>query len=346
MSVFLGEQLEDIVAQLETGKASSSKKGGTMELGVSTLPPLPKDSTDRNRTSPFAFTGNKFEFRAVGSTAAIYWPNMILNTIVAESLDRIATKLEKGGDLNKTLATVLQEELKEHKKVLFSGNGYSKEWHAEAAKRGLPNLKTTVDALKVMPKKEYKELFAKYKVLNEKEYEAREEIMWERYVKIVNIEAGSTVDIARNQILPAVLSYQHKLASTIAVTASVLKTSQKGQNALLEEVAKGASELFESIEALDELIEKANAGSSLHQIAASFKDSVIPGMLKVREIADWLEGLVDERSLAPAEVPGDAFPVLKEFVVQASGSRKGAGGFFLPKMNGEGFRLERRFSGL
>jgi len=180
MSVFLGEQLEDIVGQLETGKASSSKKGGVMELGVSTLPPLPKDSTDRNRTSPFAFTGNKFEFRAVGSTAPIYWPNTILNTIVAEAIDRIATKLEKGGDLNKTLATVLQEEIKEHKKVLFSGNGYSKEWHAEAAKRGLPNLKSTVDALKAMPKKEYKELFAKYKVLNEKEYDAREEIMWER----------------------------------------------------------------------------------------------------------------------------------------------------------------------
>ncbi|HVM33636.1 MAG TPA: glutamine synthetase III [bacterium] len=294
ISIFLGEQLQDIVDQLEKGSASSSKSGGTLELGVSILPALPKDATDRNRTSPFAFTGNKFEFRAVGSTAPIYWPNTILNTIVAEAIDRIATKLEKGGDLNKTLAAVLQEEIKEHKKVLFNGNGYSAEWHAEAQKRGLPNLKTTVDALKAMPKKEYKELFAKYKVLNEKEYDAREEIMWERYVKIVNIEANATVDIAKNQILPAVLKYQSKLAQTIQATAAVVKAGQKGQTALLEEIAKGASELYEAIEALDGLIESANGGSSLHQIAASFKDSVIPGMLKVREVADWLEGLVDD----------------------------------------------------
>jgi glutamine synthetase len=294
ISIFLGEQLQDIVDQLEKGPATSSKSGGTMQLGVSILPPLPKDATDRNRTSPFAFTGNKFEFRAVGSTAPIYWPNAILNTIVAESIDRIATKLEKGGDFNKNLATVLQEELKEHKKVLFNGNGYSAEWHAEAAKRGLPNLKTTVDALKVMPKKEYKELFAKYKVLNEKEYDSREEIMWERYVKVVNIEANATVDIAKSQILPAVLKYQSKLASTIQTTSAVIKTGQKGQTALLEEVAKGASELFEAVEALDALIESANGGSSLHQMAASFKDSVIPGMLKVRDIADWLEGIVDD----------------------------------------------------
>ncbi len=294
MSIFLGEQLQDIVGQLEKGPASSSKSGGTMQLGVSTLPPLPKDATDRNRTSPFAFTGNKFEFRAVGSSAPIYWPNAVLNTIVAESIDRIATELEKGGDLNKTLATILQREIKEHKKVLFDGNGYGADWHAEAQKRGLPNLKTTVDALKAMEKKEYKEVFAKYKVLSEKEYEAREEVMWERYVKVTNIEATATVDIARNLILPAVLKYQSHLAGTIQATTAVVKTGQKGQTALLEEIVKGASELYETTEALDKLIESANSGSSLHQIAASFKDSVIPAMLKVREIADWLESLVDD----------------------------------------------------
>jgi glutamine synthetase len=294
ISIFLGEQLQDIIGQLEKGPATSSKSGGTMQLGVSTLPPLPKDATDRNRTSPFAFTGNKFEFRAVGSSAPIYWPNAVLNTIVAESIDRIATELEKGGDLNKTLATILQREIKEHKKVLFDGNGYAEDWHAEAAKRGLPNLKTTVDALHAMPKKEYKELFSKYKVLSEKEYEAREEITWERYVKVTNIEANATVDIARNLILPAVLSYQNHLAQTISLTQSVSKAGQKGQAALLDEVAKGASDLYEATEALDALLESANGGSSLHQIAASFKDSVIPGMLKVRDIADWLETIVDD----------------------------------------------------
>ncbi len=296
LSIFLGEQLSDVVAQLEKGSASSSKKGGIMQLGVSVLPHLPKDATDRNRTSPFAFTGNKFEFRAVGSTAAIYWPNTILNTIVAESIDRIAAKLEKGGDLNKTLAAVLQEEIKEHKKVIYDGNNYSEAWHAEAAKRGLPNLKSTVDALKAMPKKEYKELFSKYKVLNEKEYDAREEVMWERYVKIVNIEAAATVDIAKNQILPAVLSYQNKLAQTIQLTQSVSKTAQKGQTTLLDEVAKGASDLYEAIVELDATLGKANGGSSLHHIAAAFKDNVIPGMLKVRKIVDGLEAIVDDEA--------------------------------------------------
>ncbi len=297
MSVFLGEQLQDIVDQLEKGKASGSKSGGIMELGVTTLPPLPKDATDRNRTSPFAFTGNKFEFRAVGSTAPIYWPNTILNTIVAESIDRVATELEKGkGNLNAALAAVLQKEIKAHKRVLFNGNGYSKEWHTEAQKRGLPNLKNTVDALKVMPKKEYKELFSKYKVLSEKEYDSREEIMWERYVKVLNIEANATVDIARNQILPVVLAYQSKLAVTIDSTKSLIKSPQKGQKDLLENIAKGASDLYEATEKLDDLIDKANEGSSLHQVAASLKDSVVPAMLKVRGLADWLEGFVDDEA--------------------------------------------------
>jgi glutamine synthetase len=295
LSVFLGDQLQDIVNQLERGSASRSKNGGTMELGVSTLPPLPKDATDRNRTSPFAFTGNKFEFRAVGSTAPVYWPNTILNTIVAESLDNIATQLEKGkGNLNKTLAAVLQKEVKEHKRVIFNGNGYSKEWHEEAAKRGLPNLLTTVDALHAMEKPEYKALFKKYKVLNAKEYDSREEIQWERYVKVVNIEANATVDIARNQILPAVLNYQQKLASTISATKSVVAANQKGQQALLERVASSASELYDAITELDSLINKANGASSVHAVAAALKDQVLPSMLKVRKIADFLEGLVDD----------------------------------------------------
>jgi glutamine synthetase len=297
ISVYLGEQLQDIVEQLEKGGASSSKSGGVLDLGVSILPPLAKDATDRNRTSPFAFTGNKFEFRAVGSTAAIHWPNTILNTIVAESIDRIATKLEKGGkDVSKTLAVVLKEEIKEHKKVLYSGNGYAEEWHAEAAKRGLPNLKTTVDALKAMPKKEYKDLFAKYKVLDGQEYDAREEIGWERYVKVTNIEANATVDIARNIIFPAVLSYQTRLAEAISKTQSVSKVSQKGQSALLDDVSTGASDLYQAVKVLDAAIDKANSAGSLHASAATFKDTVIPDMWEVRKIVDRLEELVDNET--------------------------------------------------
>src|SRR6185369_1170349 len=198
------------------------------------------------------------------------------------------------GDLNKTLAAVLQREIKEHKKVLFSGNGYSAEWHAEAKKRGLPNLKTTVDCLKAMPKAEYKELFAKYKVLSEKEYDSREEIMWERYVKVLNIEANATVDIARNQILPAVLSYQKQLAQTIQTTSDVSKGPQKGQTSLLKDVSKGASDLYEAAQSLEELIGKANEGGSAHKAASFLKDSVVPAMVKVREIADRLENLTDD----------------------------------------------------
>src|SRR5688572_31120390 len=159
ISAFLGEQLEDIINQIEKGSANRSKKGGTMELGVSVLPPLPKDATDRNRTSPFAFTGNKFEFRAVGSTAPIYFPNTVLNTAAAELIGEMADQLEKSsksGNFNKALASLLQKYVKEHKRVIFNGNGYSEAWHKEAAKRGLPNLKSTIESLHAMDSAEYK----------------------------------------------------------------------------------------------------------------------------------------------------------------------------------------------
>ena len=182
MSVFLGEQLDDIMVQLETGQPTKSSGGGVMELGVSTLPHLNKDATDRNRTSPFAFTGNKFEFRAVGSSAPCYWPNTVLNTIVAEKVKVLADELEKakGGDFNKTLTDILRSWVKKHKKVFFSGNNYAEDWHAEAAKRGLPNLKDTVECLVAATKEQYVALFESHKVLSKIEYEARTEIGWER----------------------------------------------------------------------------------------------------------------------------------------------------------------------
>jgi glutamine synthetase len=295
ISIFLGEQLDDIVNQLEKGSASRSKKGGTMELGVSVLPPLPKDATDRNRTSPFAFTGNKFEFRAVGSTAPIYFPNMILNTIVAESLDELATELEKGkSSFNKTLASALQKRIKEHKKVIFNGNGYSEAWHKEAAKRGLPNLKTTVDALHAMDNTDYKKLFAKYKVLNGKEYTAREEIMWERYVKVVNIEALAVTDIAKNQIFPAAIKYQGELACSIKSADEVVSTSQKAAKMALEMTIEEINSLFDSIQKLKKAHEDAEGQSSLPKKAEAYKDHVLPAMLEVRAVVDSLETYVSD----------------------------------------------------
>jgi glutamine synthetase len=295
ISAFLGEQLEDIFNQLEKGAASRSKKGGIMELGVSVLPPLPKDATDRNRTSPFAFTGNKFEFRAVGSTAPIYFPNTVLNTIVADLVGEMVDQLEKAaksGNFNKALASLLQKYVREHKRVVFNGNGYSEAWHKEAAKRGLPNLKTTPDALHAMDNGDYKKLFARHKVLSAKEYTAREEIMWERYVKQINIEALATADMARNQILPAAVKYQASLAGTIKTTEDVVSANNGGAKAILEDVVELINALVGGIEGLKKAHAAAAGASSLPKQAEAYRDQVMPAMLKVREAADSLEGLV------------------------------------------------------
>jgi glutamine synthetase len=297
ISVFLGEQLEDIFNQIEKGAANRSKKGGTMELGVSVLPPLPMDTTDRNRTSPFAFTGNKFEFRAVGSTSPIYTPNYVLNTIVADVLEEFADHLEKStknGGLNKALQALLSKYVKEHKRVVFSGNGYSEAWHKEAAKRGLPNLKTTVDALHAMDKAEYKKVFAKHKVLSSREYSSREEIRWERYVKQINIEALATIDIARNQILPAALKYQGELAASIKATEDVVSANNSAAKAVLEDVVEHVNGLYGAIEALKKVHAAAGAASSLPKSAEIYQAQVLPAMLKVREHGDALEEIVSD----------------------------------------------------
>jgi glutamine synthetase len=287
VSIFLGEQLEDVCKQLEGGAASSSKKGGSLELGVTTLPVLPKDATDRNRTSPFAFTGNKFEFRAVGSSAPIYWPQTILNTMVAESLESLADELEKLKPNDMAgLSKILSAIIKENKQVLFSGNGYSEEWHAEAAKRGLPNNKSTVDALPALSTDKAKKLFSKFGVLSERELEARAEINWERYVKVQNIEANLTVEMAKTMILPAAASYIGEISVAASVSKGVKKVSDK--------LAALADKLVEATEALEKAQHAAHDAGSLHAEAKSFKEKVIPAQDAVREIADELETLVSD----------------------------------------------------
>ena len=286
VSVFLGEQLEDIVEQLVKGPASSSKQGGHLELGVTTLPVLPKDATDRNRTSTFAFTGNKFEFRAVGSSVPIYWPQTVLNTIAAESIEFVADKLDKlkAGDFA-GLTKILSEIIKEHKSVLFSGNGYADEWHAEAAKRGLPNLKSTVEALPALQSEKAKKLFSKFNVLNERELESRYEIAWERYVKVQNIEANATAEIARTQILPAAVKYLGELAAA---------SKSKGVAKIADRVAALADTLVEKIDALVAAQEAAHKAGSLHAEAKAFKEKVIPAQDAVRDAADQLETIVSD----------------------------------------------------
>lgn len=286
VSIFLGAQLEDVVKQLETGAASSSKKGGELELGVTSLPVLPKDATDRNRTSPFAFTGNKFEFRAVGSSAPIYWPQTVLNTIVAESLESLADSLEKlkAGDFA-GLTKILSGIIKEHKKVLFSGNGYSDEWHAEAEKRGLPNNKSTVEALAALETPKAKALFAKAGVLTERELEARAEINWERYVKVQNIEANAALDIAKTLILPAV-------AKAIAELGGA--SASKGIAKITAKIATLADSLVEKTEALEKAQIAAVGKDALIDQAKAFKSAVIPAQEALREVVDELETLVSD----------------------------------------------------
>jgi len=284
ISIFLGAQLEDVVEQLEKGAASTSKAGGTMELGVTTLPVLPRDATDRNRTSPFAFTGNKFEFRSVGSSAPIYWPQTVLNTAVADSLEKLADSLEKLEPCDMAgLTKILSGIIKENKQILFEGNNYADEWYTEAAKRGLPNNKSTVDALPALATPRAKKIFSHFGVLSERELASRVEIAWERYVKVSNIEANCALDMAKTMILPAAVSYLGELSSA---------GTSKGVVHVADTVAAMTDRLVDAIHALEHAQHDAHEASSVHAEAKAFKEQVIPAQEALREVADELETVV------------------------------------------------------
>jgi glutamine synthetase len=286
VSIFLGAQLEDVVDQLEKGAASRSKAGGSMELGVTTLPVLPRDATDRNRTSPFAFTGNKFEFRAVGSSAPIYWPQTVLNTAVADSLEKLADDLEKLEPCDfEGLTGILSTIVKENKQILFEGNNYADDWHAEAAKRGLPNNRSTVDALPALATAKAKKVFSHFRVLSERELAARVEIVWERYVKVSNIEANCALDMAKTMILPAAVKY---LGQLLAAGPS------RGVVHVTDTVASLTDKLVDAIHALEHAQHAAHEAGSVHAEAKAFKEKVIPAQAALREVADELETLVSD----------------------------------------------------
>ncbi len=304
MSVFLGEQLADIFEQIKAGGAKSSKSKGTLEVGVDTLPKLPKDPGDRNRTSPFAFTGNRFEFRAVGSGQSVAGPMVVLNTIVAESLDYVATALEtavKGGKpLNAAVADVLALITKEHSAVVFNGDGYSSEWHDEAARRGLPSLKTTVDSLPVLQKPEVVALFDKYKVLTPRELHSRYEVSLEHYCKSINVEAKLVLTMARTMVMPGVLAYQRDVAETCG---AVKAAGVAPDTSLLTRLSILSKKLEEKIDALEKIYPPAHHASDLLDEAKYFCDQVLPAMKDVRDVSDTLEGLVarDKWGLASYE---------------------------------------------
>jgi len=296
ISIFLGDQLTDVIEQVEKGGAKTSKQGGLFETGVSILPKLPRDAGDRNRTSPFAFTGNKFEFRAVGSSQSIAGPNTVLNTIVAESLDFIATELEKavkgGKNLNVAIQELLPSILKENKKVLFNGDGYSEKWHQEAETRGLPNLKSTTDVLPVVMRKDTVELFEKYKVYSAKELESRYNILCENYVKTVDIEGKTALMMARTMILPAALKYQKEVGESIAAAKSAGATTPAGVE-MFGTLVSTINTLTTGITKLEKAVNHHAEGDLLAH-AKYAKESILPAMLEVREAADKLETQISD----------------------------------------------------
>lgn len=299
ISIFLGDQLADVFEQIKkSGSATSSKPVGMMNVGVDTLPPLPKDAGDRNRTSPFAFTGNKFEFRAVGSNQSLSGPLVALNTIMTESMDYIATELEKttGGDPAKlpgAVQTLLKSIINEHGAVVFNGDGYSEEWHAEAAKRGLPNNKQTIDALPAITDPAVVAMFDKYKVLNPREVASREEIYFEQYVLTLNVEARLTHEIAKTIIYPAAIRYQSELA---AAAANCKAAGVEFDATLLNKLSGLIKSLVEKTAALEHLNEEGGHGghgvANPKEAATRCAKKVKPAMQAVREAVDELEAVV------------------------------------------------------
>ena len=292
LSIFLGDQLTDIFEQIEKGSAKSTKQGGTLDVGVSVLPKLPRDAGDRNRTSPFAFTGNKFEFRAVSSGQNIAWPNTALNVAMADALDSIATELEgavaKGEELNKAVAKLLTKITREHKRIVFNGNNYSAEWEKEARKRKLLNLKNTVDALPELIAPAVIKLLEKYKVLNGREVHARYEVFLENYNKTINVEGQLMVLMANRYILPAALEYQKLIGQSVsAVRAAGGSTPQTKK--LLGRYTKLVDKFKAQTDVLEHVLD--HTGGSAEKHAKYMRDKVLPVMVKLREVGDEIEVL-------------------------------------------------------
>ena len=295
ISIFLGDMLTDIFQQIEkAGSAKSTKPGGILDIGVSVLPKLPRDAGDRNRTSPFAFTGNKFEFRAVSSNQSIAFPNVSLNVAVAESLDYCATELEKslkaGKKLQAAIKDLLSKIIKENKQIIFNGNNYADEWQKDAAKRGLLNHKTSVDAYGEVLKPDVVKAFEKYGVLNERELKARYEVALEQYVKTLNIEGQLMVLMANRYILPVAYKYQGQVAESVAAVKAAGGTSKEGKKTL-DQIVKLTDEFKQKADKLQELLEHEGGGGA-DKHAKYFRDKVVPAMVTLRETGDNLESIV------------------------------------------------------
>ena len=295
ISIFLGDQLTDLFAQLQNGGLNRSLQGEKMASGVKTLPAFRKDSTDRNRTSPFAFTGNKFEFRMVASSQSISGPNVVLNLIIAEVLSQFADRLEQATDFDQALQTLLKETAKNHQRILFDGNGYSEEWVEEATKRGLPNITSTVDASLVLLRESTVNLYEKHKVLTRAELESRYEINLEQYSKQINIEALTMVDMAQHSIIPAVVKYSTQLANSInAIKAASSAADVSVQANLLNDLCSTLTSFKEKLNALEKDIQVANAMTTdSYEHSVYYRDIVFKAMEALRTDGDKLETIID-----------------------------------------------------
>ena len=296
ISIFLGEQLEDVLEQLiSTGSATHSLKGGTLETGVRTLPELAKDATDRNRTSPFAFTGNKFEFRMVGSRDSIAGPNVVLNTIVAEAFSEACDVLEKADDFNLAVHDLIKKYATEHQRIVFNGNGYSDEWVAEAERRGLPNIKSMVEAIPSLTTEKSVNMFEKFKVFTKAELESRVEIKYENYAKAINIEARTMIDMASKQFIPAIIKYTKSLADTV-IAVKEAGADATVQAETLTEVSALLAEAKKANVALVEITDKAAAMDEGEEQARFYHFDVVPAMEALRAPIDKLEMIVDKEA--------------------------------------------------
>ena len=296
ISVFLGEQLEDVLEQLiSTGEATHSLKGGKLQTGVDTLPDLAKDATDRNRTSPFAFTGNKFEFRMVGSRDSISGPNVVLNTIVAEAFSEACDVLEKADNFDEAVHDLIKKYATEHQRVVFNGNGYSDAWIKEAERRGLPNIKSMVEAIPALTTEKSVKMFEKFKVFTKAELESRAEIKFENYAKAINIEARTMIDMASKQIIPAIIKYTKELADTV-VAVKEAGADASVQAELLTEVSELLAESKKALEELKVITDKAAAMEEGEDQARFYHFDVVPAMEALRTPVDKLEMIVDKEA--------------------------------------------------
>ena len=296
ISVFLGEQLEDVLEQLiSTGEATHSLKGGKLQTGVDTLPDLAKDATDRNRTSPFAFTGNKFEFRMVGSRDSISGPNVVLNTIVAEAFSEACDVLEKADNFDEAVHDLIKQYATEHQRVVFNGNGYSDAWVEEAEKRGLPNIRSMVEAIPALTTEKAVSMFEKFKVFTKAELESRAEIKFESYAKAINIEARTMIDMASKQIIPAIIKYTKDLADTV-VAVKEAGADASVQAELLTEVSGLLAETKKALEALKVVTDQAAAMEEGEDQARFYHFDFVPAMEALRTPVDTLEMIVDKEA--------------------------------------------------